>query len=129
MKELLRQTFRTANRLTFPLSATGSAGMEAVLVNLLEPGDHAVICVNGVFGGRMVEIAKRRRRRGDDRRGAVGQVIDADVLRDMLAALPANAPLRLVACVHAETSTGRGSRSRSCRASRTSAARSSSSTR
>lgn len=106
VKELLRQTFRTQNRLTFPLSATGSAGMEAVLVNLLEPGDHAAICVNGVFGGRMVEIAKRAGAEVTTIEVPWGQVIDADVLRKMLGALPANAPLRLVACVHAETSTG-----------------------
>jgi alanine-glyoxylate transaminase/serine-glyoxylate transaminase/serine-pyruvate transaminase len=106
VKELLRQTFRTTNRLTFPLSATGSAGMEAVLVNLLEPGDHAVICVNGVFGGRMVEIAKRAGAEVTTVEVPWGQVIDADVLRKMLSALPANVQVRVVACVHAETSTG-----------------------
>ncbi|MBM4246535.1 MAG: alanine--glyoxylate aminotransferase family protein [Deltaproteobacteria bacterium] len=106
VKELLRQTFRTANRLTFPLSATGSAGMEAVLVNLLEPGDHAVICVNGVFGGRMVEIARRAGAEVTSVEVPWGEVIDADLLRKTLEALPASTPLRLVACVHAETSTG-----------------------
>jgi alanine-glyoxylate transaminase/serine-glyoxylate transaminase/serine-pyruvate transaminase len=106
VKELLRLTFRTANRLTFPLSATGSAGMEAVLVNLLEPGDHALICVNGVFGGRMVEIARRAGAEVTVVEVPWGQVIDADVLRKSLDALPPNKPLRLVACVHAETSTG-----------------------
>src|SRR5262249_7318879 len=58
-KRLLRATFRTANQLTLPISATGSAGMEACLVNLLEPGETAIIGVNGVFGTRMVEIAER----------------------------------------------------------------------
>lgn len=106
VKDLLRQTFRTANRLTFPLSATGSAGMEAVLVNLLEPGDHAVICVNGVFGGRMVEIARRAGAEVTAVEVPWGEVVDADLLRKTLAGLPANAPLRLVASVHAETSTG-----------------------
>lgn len=106
VKEQLRLTFRTVNRLTFPLSATGSAGMEAVLVNLLEPGDHALICVNGVFGGRMVEIAKRAGAEVTVVEVPWGQVIDADVLRKSLDALPPNKPLRLVACVHAETSTG-----------------------
>lgn len=106
VKDLLRQTFHTANRLTFPLSATGSAGMEAVLVNLLEPGDHAVICVNGVFGGRMVEIARRAGAEVTVAEVPWGEVIDAALLRKMLESLPADASPRLVACVHAETSTG-----------------------
>lgn len=106
LKDLLRQTFRTDNRLTFPLSATGSAGMEAVLVNLLEPGDHAVICVNGVFGGRMVEIARRAGAEVTVAEVPWGEVIDAALLRKMLESLPADASPRLVACVHAETSTG-----------------------
>ena len=53
-QELLRHTFRTANRLTFPVSGTGSAGMETCVVNLIEPSDRMVVCVNGVFGQRMV---------------------------------------------------------------------------
>ena len=106
VKDLLRQTFRTRNRLTFPLSATGSAGMEAVLVNLLEPGDHAVICVNGVFGGRMVEIARRAGAEVTVAEVPWGEVIDAALLDKMLEALPAGVTPRLVACVQAETSTG-----------------------
>jgi alanine-glyoxylate transaminase/serine-glyoxylate transaminase/serine-pyruvate transaminase len=106
VKDLLRQTFRTSNRLTFPLSATGSAGMEAVLVNLLEPGDHAVICVNGVFGGRMVEIARRAGAEVTTVEVPWGEVIDASLLDRMLDALPDGASPKLVACVHAETSTG-----------------------
>src|SRR5687767_9442404 len=57
--ELLRMVFRTRNALTFPISATGSAGMEAVFVNLLEPGDRVLIGVNGVFGERMCDVAER----------------------------------------------------------------------
>jgi alanine-glyoxylate transaminase / serine-glyoxylate transaminase / serine-pyruvate transaminase len=106
VKELLRQTFRTRNRLTFPLSATGSAGMEAVLVNLLEPGDHAVICVNGVFGGRMVEIARRTGAEVTTVEVPWGEVIDASLLDRMLGELPGGVSPKLVACVHAETSTG-----------------------
>src|SRR2546421_8198775 len=49
-QELLRSTFRTTNALTFPVSGTGSAGMETCVVNLVEPGDRVVVCVNGVFG-------------------------------------------------------------------------------
>jgi alanine-glyoxylate transaminase/serine-glyoxylate transaminase/serine-pyruvate transaminase len=55
----LRDLFGTRNAFTLPLSATGSAGMEACLVNLLEPGDRVVVGVNGVFGGRMAEVARR----------------------------------------------------------------------
>ena len=56
---LLRSTYLTKNPLTFPISATGMAGMEACFVNLLEPGDKVVVCVNGFFGTRMVDIAGR----------------------------------------------------------------------
>jgi alanine-glyoxylate transaminase/serine-glyoxylate transaminase/serine-pyruvate transaminase len=56
---MLRQVFGTENALTLPMSATGSAGMETCFVNLLEPGDHALICRHGVFGGRMAEVARR----------------------------------------------------------------------
>ena len=59
VKDMLRQVFRTANDLTFPVSATGSAGMETCFVNLLAPGDEALVCVNGVFGGRMCDIVER----------------------------------------------------------------------
>ena len=57
VKDGLRRLFGTTNAMTLPLSATGSAGMEAALVNLLEPGDSIVVGVNGVFGGRMAEVA------------------------------------------------------------------------
>ena len=56
---LLRTVFATGNRMTFAVSGTGSAGMEAALVNLLEPGDEAIVCVNGVFGTRMTDVASR----------------------------------------------------------------------
>src|ERR1700744_348157 len=56
---LLRHVFRTANRLTMAVSGTRSAGMEAVVVTLIEPGDKMLVCVNGVFGGRMVDVAER----------------------------------------------------------------------
>src|ERR1041384_2494586 len=57
--ELLRQVFRTGNQLTFPVSGTGMAGMECIATNLLEPGDEAIVCVNGVFGGRMKDVMER----------------------------------------------------------------------
>ena len=59
IKDMLRTAFRTQNELTIPISAPGSAGMETCLVNLLEPGDRAIVCVNGVFGGRMADIVER----------------------------------------------------------------------
>src|SRR5436305_9105786 len=59
IKSMLRQVFQTKNTLTFPISGTGSAGMEFCFVNLIEPGDEVVVGVNGVFGGRMVDVAER----------------------------------------------------------------------
>src|SRR5262249_34980380 len=58
-QDLLRHAFHTKNRLTFPISATGMAGMETCVVNLIEPGDKMVVCVAGFFGERIVEVASR----------------------------------------------------------------------
>src|SRR5882762_10156016 len=59
IQEMLRYVFETGNRVTIPISATGSAGMEAALVNVIEPGDEVVVCINGVFGERMRDIIER----------------------------------------------------------------------
>ena len=59
IKSMLRQVFQTKNEMTFPVSGTGSAGMEFCLVNLIEPGDDVVVCINGVFGMRMADLAIR----------------------------------------------------------------------
>src|SRR5210317_1624150 len=59
IKKMTQETLQTTNPLTFVVSAPGSAGMETCLVNLLEPGDEAVICVHGVFGTRMSDIVER----------------------------------------------------------------------
>ena len=59
IKDMLRQVFLTGNDMTFPVSGTGSAGMEFCFVNLIEPGDEVIIGVNGVFGGRMADVATR----------------------------------------------------------------------
>src|SRR5688572_19260006 len=59
MQEMLRTVFATKNTMTMAVSATGSAGMESTVVNLVEPGDAMVVCVNGVFGMRMVDVAER----------------------------------------------------------------------
>ena len=100
---LLRRTFRTSNRLTLPISATGSAGMEACFVNLLEPGDDAVICVNGVFGTRMVDIVGRCGANAIVVEAPWGRVIEAEAVERALKSC--RAP-KLIAIVHAETSTG-----------------------
>src|ERR1700742_2236654 len=58
-RQMLRGVFRTTNEFTMAISATGSAGMEAAVVNLIEPGDEMIVCVNGVFGTRMRDVAQR----------------------------------------------------------------------
>jgi len=101
--QLLRQTFRTQNQMTFPVSGTGSAGMEAALVNLLEPGDAAVIGVNGVFGARMCDVAERCGARVVKVEAEWGRVIEPE---RMIEALRQNPGAKLCALVHGETSTG-----------------------
>lgn len=96
----LRQVFRTANPLTFPVSATGSAGMEASFVNFVRPGDVVVIGVNGVFGERMCDVAARCGAEVVRVEAAWGTPIDPEQLA---AAHPSPA---IIAVVHAETSTG-----------------------
>lgn len=100
---LLRYVFQTDNELTFPLSSPASAAMEACLVNLLEPGDTAVICRNGVFGGRMAEIARRAGAYVVAVDSAWGEPVAPEAVDDALAAHPGS---KLLAFVHAETSTG-----------------------
>ena len=96
----LRAVFRTANPLTLPISGTGSAGMEAAFVNLVGPGDPVVIGVNGVFGERMCDVAERCGAEVTRVDAAWGDAIDPDRL---VAAHPAP---KIIAVVHAETSTG-----------------------
>jgi alanine-glyoxylate transaminase/serine-glyoxylate transaminase/serine-pyruvate transaminase len=99
----LRAIFRTNNRMTFAVSGTGSSGMEAALVNLLEPGDEAVVGVNGLFGTRMTDVASRVGAKVASVEAPWGEPINADALRDVLAAHP---DAKVVALVHAETTTG-----------------------
>jgi alanine-glyoxylate transaminase/serine-glyoxylate transaminase/serine-pyruvate transaminase len=101
--ELLRQVFRTKNALTFPVSGTGMAGMECIAVNLVEPGDEVIVCINGVFGGRMKDVMERC--------GATVHALEApwgDVfaIEQIAAALDRHPKAKLVGIVHAETSTG-----------------------
>jgi alanine-glyoxylate transaminase/serine-glyoxylate transaminase/serine-pyruvate transaminase len=98
--ERLRTVFGTANALTLPISGTGSAGMEAAFVNLVGPGDVVVVAVNGLFGQRMVEVASRCRAEVIAVDHPWGEPIDA---ARVLAAHPAP---KVIAAVHAETSTG-----------------------
>jgi alanine-glyoxylate transaminase/serine-glyoxylate transaminase/serine-pyruvate transaminase len=102
-KQLLRDTFQTENRLTLPISATGSAGMEACLVNLLEPGDTAIVGVNGVFGTRMLDIVERCGAKPVAIEAPWGRIIEPAMVNVALGQYP---HAKLVALVHAETSTG-----------------------
>jgi alanine-glyoxylate transaminase/serine-glyoxylate transaminase/serine-pyruvate transaminase len=99
----LRAAFQTTNALTLPISGTGSAAMEACFVNLLEPGDTAILGVNGVFGERMCEVARRCGAEVVRVDEAWGRAIDPQRLLDARAA---HSSARLLAVVHAETSTG-----------------------
>lgn len=99
----LRTVFGTTNPLTLPISGTGSAGMEACFVNLVEPGDTVIVGVNGVFGERMCEVARRAGATIVRVDAEWGQPIDPQRLLDAHAAAP---HARLLGVVHAETSTG-----------------------
>jgi alanine-glyoxylate transaminase/serine-glyoxylate transaminase/serine-pyruvate transaminase len=99
---LLRSVFRTENRLTIAVSGTGSAGMEAVVVNLIEPGDKMLVCVNGVFGGRMVDVAGRAGAEVVSIERPYGEVFDPE---EVGKAIKEHRP-KVVGIVHAETSTG-----------------------
>jgi alanine-glyoxylate transaminase/serine-glyoxylate transaminase/serine-pyruvate transaminase len=98
----LREIFRTKNRMTFAVSGTGSAGMEATVVNLIEPGDSMVVCVNGVFGGRMCDVAERAGAKVTKIERPWGEVFTADEIKNAVAA----AKPKVVGIVMAETSTG-----------------------
>ena len=102
IKDALRTVFGTANAMTLPISATGSAGMEAALVNLLEPGDSIVVGVNGVFGGRMAEVARRAGAKVTTVEATWGKKLDSN---EMAEAIRRVRP-KVVSFVHAETSTG-----------------------
>ena len=103
VKELLRYAFRTAKAVAIPVSGPGSVGMETCFVNLIEPGDTVIVCVNGAFGGRMKENVERC--------GGTAIIVDDDWgspvdIAKVADALVANPGARALAFVHAETSTG-----------------------
>jgi alanine-glyoxylate transaminase/serine-glyoxylate transaminase/serine-pyruvate transaminase len=101
-KELLRYVFQTKNDLTIPVSGTGSAGMEASLCNIIEPGDPAVVVVKGVFGERMYDVAGRCGAQVKRIEVEWGRIVEPDQVK---AALKDDGA-KVVAIVHAETSTG-----------------------
>jgi len=103
MKTMLQYAFQTKNELTIPVSAPGSAGMETCFVNLVEPGDKVVICQNGVFGGRMKENVERAGGTAVMVEDDWGAAVDPNKLEQ---ALKDNPDTKVVAFVHAETSTG-----------------------
>src|SRR4051794_28813256 len=101
-QDMLREVYQTKNKLTFPVSATGMAGMETCFVNLLEPGDKVVLCVKGYFGTRMVDVAGRTGAELTVLNRPWGQVFDLDQIR---ATLKQTRP-KVLGIVNAETSTG-----------------------
>lgn len=103
VKAMLRTTLQTSNEMTFPISGTGSAGMEFCFVNLIEPGDDVIIGVNGVFGTRMCDVAERCGARVTKMESPWGRIIEPQQLAEALTKTPKP---KLVAIVHAETSTG-----------------------
>ena len=102
VQEMLRGAFLTKNNLTFPVSATGMAGMETCVVNLIEPGDKLVACVAGFFGGRIVEVAERAGAQITKMEAPWGGVFDLNAIRDTLSKVRP----KVLTIVHAETSTG-----------------------
>jgi alanine-glyoxylate transaminase / serine-glyoxylate transaminase / serine-pyruvate transaminase len=103
IQTLLRHVFQTSNRFTIAISGTGSAGMEASIVNLVEPGDAVVVGINGVFGTRLASIVERCGGKAIRVEAPWGECLDTLAIEE---ALRRSGPVRAVAVVHAETSTG-----------------------
>jgi alanine-glyoxylate transaminase / serine-glyoxylate transaminase / serine-pyruvate transaminase len=101
-QSMLRQVFRTQNQMTLAVSGTGSAGMETCVVNLIEPGDRMVVCVNGVFGGRMADVAERAGAVVTKIEKPFGEIIPSAAIQEAVDRVKP----KVVGIVHAETSTG-----------------------
>jgi alanine-glyoxylate transaminase/serine-glyoxylate transaminase/serine-pyruvate transaminase len=101
-QRLLRYVFETENRLTVPISGTGSAAMEAAVANMVEPGDNVLICINGYFGSRLVDMAGRYGAQVQTIHRPWGEVFTPEEVAEALGKIPA----KVVGIVHAETSTG-----------------------
>lgn len=102
VQSMLRQVFQTENELTLAVSGTGSAGMETCVVNLIEPGDKMIVCVNGVFGGRMADVAERAGAEVVKLERPFGEVFSS---AEIESAVKEHSP-KVLGIVHAETSTG-----------------------
>jgi alanine-glyoxylate transaminase/serine-glyoxylate transaminase/serine-pyruvate transaminase len=102
LQSMLRDVFRTKNRMTMAISGTGSAGQEAAVTNLVEPGDKVLICVNGVFGGRLADMAERAGGEVTKIERPWGEVFTAAEVKEALVRVKP----KVVAIVMAETSTG-----------------------
>jgi alanine-glyoxylate transaminase/serine-glyoxylate transaminase/serine-pyruvate transaminase len=103
IRDMLQAVFRTRNSLTLAVSGTGSAGMETCVVNLIEPGDKMLVCVAGLFGARMKDVAERAGAQVTAIEVPWGKVFTAEQLAD---AVRSHGPFKVVGIVHAETSTG-----------------------
>ncbi|MBS1839992.1 MAG: alanine--glyoxylate aminotransferase family protein [Acidobacteria bacterium] len=101
-QELMRQVFQTANRITMPMSATGSGGIETAIVNTLEAGDEAIVCVNGYFSERMYEIATRTQAKITKVEAPLGRAVDPEDVRRAAA----GKKIKIIGVAHGETSTG-----------------------
>ena len=102
VQELLRRVFQTQNHTTFPISASGSGGIETAVVNALEPGDEAIVCVNGVFSARMAEVAERTGAKILRVPAPMGRTVDPDDVRRA----GQGRKIKFVGLAHGETSTG-----------------------
>jgi len=102
LQSMLRAVFRTENRMTMAISGTGSAGQEACVLNLVEPGERVLVCVNGVFGGRLADMAERAGGEVTKIERPWGEVFSVSEVKEALARVKPN----IVAIVMAETSTG-----------------------
>lgn len=101
-QELMRQVFQTQNKVTMPMSASGSGGIETAIVNTLEPGDEAIVCVNGYFSERMYEVASRTQARITKVEVPLGRPVDPEDVRRAAA----GKKIKIIGLAHGETSTG-----------------------
>jgi alanine-glyoxylate transaminase / serine-glyoxylate transaminase / serine-pyruvate transaminase len=102
VQELLRRVFQTRNHLTFPISASGSGGIETAVINVLEPGDEAIVCVNGVFSARMADMADRTGAKVHRVSAPFGRTVDPQDVRRA----GQGKKIKFVGLAHGETSTG-----------------------
>ncbi|HEV2521730.1 MAG TPA: alanine--glyoxylate aminotransferase family protein [Candidatus Acidoferrales bacterium] len=102
VQDLLRRVFQTRNHVTFPISASGSAGIETAVVNALEPGDEAIVCVNGAFSNRMAEIAERTGAKIHRVTAPAGRAVDPEDVRRA----GQGKKIKCIGFAHGETSTG-----------------------